>query len=117
MNILSFSLKIEEEHYVPYPFAKKILQEIISSGNSSAILQRTFEYLNTFSKCNDTEAEAVMEELKDIIPREDIRAIIASLCPTTIEEIRSILVLDSGKTYTTEQIQKIIEIVKSHIGS
>jgi len=117
VNILSFSLKIEEEHYVPYSFAKKILQELISSGNSSTILQRTFEYLNTFSKCNEDEAEAIMEELKDIIPREDVRAIIASLCPTTIEEVRSILVLDSGKTYTTEQIQKIIEVVKSHMES
>ena len=114
---LAFSLKIEEEHYVPYPFAKKLIQQIISSGNSSDILQRTFEYLNTFSKCDDTEAEAVMEELKDIVPREDVRAIIASLCPTTIEEVRSILVLDSGKTYTTEQIQKIIEIIKSHLRS
>ena len=117
MSILAFSLKIEEERYVPYPFAKKILQQIVSSGNSSAVIQRTFEYLNTFSKCDDSEAEAVMEELKEIIPREDVRAIIASLCPTTIEEVRSILVLDSGKTYTTEQIQKVIEIVKSHLKS
>ena len=114
---MAFSLRIEEEHYVPYPFAKKVLQQLISSGNSSAILQRTFEYLNTFSKCNDSEAEAVMEELKNIVAREDVRAIIASLCPTTIEEVRTILVLDSGKTYTTEQIQKIIEVVKSHLKS
>ncbi|BFH73519.1 DNA-directed RNA polymerase subunit F [Sulfurisphaera javensis] len=114
---MSFSLKVEEEHYVPYSYAKKILQDVISSGSSSNILQRTFEYLNTVSKCDSDVSLKIMEELKDIIPREDIRAIIASICPTTIEEVRSILVLDSGKTYTTDQIQKIISIVKSHMES
>lgn len=114
---MSFSLKIEEEHFIPYSVAKKILQELISSGNSSNILQRTFEYLNNFSKCNDNEALAIMEELKDIIQKEEVRSIIASLCPTTVEEVRSILVLDSGKIYSTEIIQKIIQIIKSHMES
>nr|WP_010978431.1 DNA-directed RNA polymerase subunit F [Sulfurisphaera tokodaii] len=117
MKILSFSLKIEEEHYVPYSFAKKILQDLISNGTSSTILQRTFEYLNSVAKCSSEDALKIMDELKEIIQREDVRAVIASICPTTIEEVRSILVLDSGKTYTTEQIQKIINIVKSHMES
>lgn len=114
---MSFSLKVEDEHYVPYSYAKKLLQDLISSGSSSTILQRTFEYLNSVTKCDSENSLKIMEELKDIIQREDVRAIIASICPTSIEEVRSILILDSGKTYTTEQIQKIIDIVKSHMES
>jgi DNA-directed RNA polymerase subunit F len=114
---LSYSLKIEEEHFIPYSVAKKYLQEIISNGISSNLLQRTFDYLNSVSKCSPDDAIKIMEELKDIIKREDIRAIIASLCPLTIEEVRSILVLDTSTTYPTEVVQKIIEVVKKYMES
>ncbi|WP_258712504.1 DNA-directed RNA polymerase subunit F [Stygiolobus caldivivus] len=106
-----------EEHYIPYSVAKKYLQEIISNGNSSNLLQRTFDYLNSVSKCGDSGAEQIMEELKDIVKKEELRAMIASLCPQSIDEVRTILATDTSTTYTTEQVQKIIEIVKNHMES
>lgn len=114
---MSYSVKVIEEHYIPYSVAKKYLQEVINNGFSSSLLQRTFEYLNAVSKCDDKGAEEIMEELKEIVKKEEIRAMIASLCPQTIDEVRVILATDTSTTYTTEQVQKIVEIVKKHMES
>jgi len=114
---LSYSIRVIEEHYIPYSVAKKYLQDLISNGNSSNLLQRTFDYLNSISKCDSKGAEQIMEELKEIVKKEELRAMIASLCPLTIDEVRIILATDTSTTYTTEQVQKIIEIVKNHMES
>jgi DNA-directed RNA polymerase, subunit F (EC 2.7.7.6) len=114
---LSYSIRVIEEHHIPYSVAKKYLQDLISNGNSSNLLQRTFDYLNSISKCDSKGAEQIMEELKEIVKKEELRAMIASLCPQTIDEVRIILATDTSTTYTTEQVQKIIEIVKNHMES
>lgn len=114
---MSYSIRVIEEHYIPYSVAKKYLQDLISNGNSSNLLQRTFDYLNSISKCDSKGAEQIMEELKEIVKKEELRAMIASLCPQTVDEVRIILATDTSTTYTTEQVQKIIEIVKNHMES
>ncbi|MEM0188303.1 MAG: DNA-directed RNA polymerase subunit F [Saccharolobus sp.] len=111
------SVFIIEEHYVPYSVAKKLLGEVIKSGISSNLLQKTFDYLNSVEKCDADSAQKLVVELGSIIDREDVRAILASICPTTIDEVRSILVIDSSKSYTSEEVQKIIEIIKKYIKS
>ncbi|MDT7860860.1 MAG: DNA-directed RNA polymerase subunit F [Saccharolobus sp.] len=111
------SVYIIEEHYIPYPVAKKLLGEVIKSGVSSNLLQKTFDYLNENEKCDAESAQKLMEELKSIVSREDVRAVLASICPLTVDEIRSILVMDSGHTYTSEDIQKIIDLIKKYVKS
>ncbi|AWR97259.1 DNA-directed RNA polymerase subunit F [Acidianus sulfidivorans JP7] len=108
------SVTIEEEHYIPYSVAKKYILEMIKNGETSSVVQRTYEYLNLVSKCSDSDAIDVLNELKDIINREDIRVIIASICPETSDDVRAILQMDS-KNYTDDDVNKILEVVKKHL--
>ncbi|WP_371810386.1 RNA polymerase Rpb4 family protein [Acidianus sp. RZ1] len=104
---------IEEERYIPYALAKKYIDELIKNGQSSAILQRTFDYLNLISKCNEEGTEKIMDELKEIIQREDIRVVISSICPMSTDEVRAILSTDS-KTYSQDDIDKVLDIVRKY---
>ncbi len=111
------SIYVVEEHYIPYSVAKKLLSDVIKSGVSSNLLQKTFDYLNDVEKCSAEDAEKLMEDLKSVVSREDIRAVIASICPITADEVRSILIMDAGKTYTSEDIQKIVDLIKKYVKS
>jgi len=108
----SSSIIILEQHYIPYSVARKLLEEVIKAGSSSALIQRTYEYLSSVEKCDASSAQKIMEELNSIEElSEESRALIASLCPSTIDELRAILVIEGGKTIHTETLQKILEIV------
>ncbi|WP_338601182.1 DNA-directed RNA polymerase subunit F [Sulfolobus tengchongensis] len=111
------SVYIVDEHYIPYSVAKKLLGEVIKSGVSSNLLQRTYDYLNSVEKCDAEVAQKIMEELSSIVNREDVRAVLASICPLTPDEVRSILIMDSNKSYSSDDIQKIIDIIKKYIKS
>jgi DNA-directed RNA polymerase subunit F len=112
------SSRVVEEHYVPYSVAKKLLSQVMeNSQDTSNLLQKTMNYLIRVDKCEAEEAEILMQELSDVVEREDIRAIISSICPISIDEMRSILAIETGKTYSTEEVEKIIELVKKHLKS
>lgn len=107
------SIQVIEEEYIPYSVAKKILGEVISSGKSSSVLQKTFEYLNSLEKCSPENAVKLMKELSSIIQKEEVRAMFSSLCPETPDEVRAISLLE-GRTLSQEEIEKIIEAVKKY---
>ncbi|BDC19300.1 DNA-directed RNA polymerase subunit F [Acidianus sp. HS-5] len=108
------SVIVEDEHYIPYSVARKYVYELIKNGNNSSILQRTYEYLNAINKCGEEDAIKLMGELSQFVEKEEIRAVIASICPSTIDEVRSILALDS-KNYSQEILEKIVELVKKYL--
>ncbi|EHP69458.1 MAG: DNA-directed RNA polymerase subunit F [Metallosphaera yellowstonensis] len=107
------SIQVIEEEFVPYSVAKKILGEVISSGISSSVLQKTFEYLNSLEKCSAENAIKLMEEISSIIQKPEVKAMISSLCPETPDEVRAISILE-GRNLTQEEVQKIIEAVKRY---
>ncbi|MCI2414585.1 MAG: RNA polymerase Rpb4 family protein [Candidatus Aramenus sp.] len=110
------SLEVVEEHFISYPEAKKCIYEIIRNGSQSAILQRVYEYLNNVEKCPAEEVESLKAELSNVVKKEEVIAMIASICPTTIDELKAILVIDKS-SYSDEDLQKIIGAVKSHLKS
>lgn len=112
------SSQILEEHYIPYSVAKKLLSQTLENmQETSNLLQRTISYLSHVEKCESEEAEILVNELSEVVDREDLRAMIASICPLSTDEVRSVLSIDTSKTYTTEQVEKIIELVKKHLKS
>ncbi|AEB96096.1 MAG: DNA-directed RNA polymerase subunit F [Metallosphaera sp.] len=106
------SFQIIEEDYVPYSVAKEILKEAIEAGSSS-ILQKTFEYLNSIEKCSSENAKQLMEELKPLVSKKEVRAMISSICPETPDELRAILVIEN-KTFSQEDIDNIVRLVKKY---
>jgi DNA-directed RNA polymerase subunit F len=105
------SIKVIEEEFVPYSIARRLLEQLIKSGVSSALIQRTHDYLVSVEKCNAEDAQKIVEELKKLnILKNETIAIIASICPTSIDELRSILVIE-GKVLPTEDLEKILNII------
>jgi DNA-directed RNA polymerase, subunit F (EC 2.7.7.6) len=100
---------------VPYAYVKERLKALIESGKSSQTIQRAFDYLNSLSKCSSEDANNVMEELKDVVENEDVRVVLSSVCPTTADEVRTILTMDTGKTYSPEDVDKIVQIISKYI--
>ncbi|BBD71805.1 DNA-directed RNA polymerase subunit F [Sulfodiicoccus acidiphilus] len=96
--------------------AGKILGEVVKSGQTSTILQRTYEYLNSVSKCSAEDASKIVEELDGLLSKEETKVMIASICPKTHEELRTLLTLE-GKTYTTEELDRVLEIVRKYVKS
>ena len=109
------SYRIEEIRQLPYGYVKDKIRQLIDSGNSSQTIQRVFDYLNEVSKCSGDDAMKVMEELSALVVREDVRAVVSSICPRTPDEVRSVLAMDPSKTYSTEEVEKIIEIISKYI--
>ncbi|AWR99437.1 DNA-directed RNA polymerase subunit F [Metallosphaera hakonensis] len=107
------SIQILEEEPIPYSIAKEILKEAIDKGSSSSIIQKTFEYLNSVEKCSPDNARKLMEELRDLVSKKEVRAMISSICPETLDEVRAILVLE-GRTFSQEELEKIIELIKRY---
>ncbi|MEM0373811.1 MAG: RNA polymerase Rpb4 family protein [Sulfolobaceae archaeon] len=112
----SSSIIILEEHYIPYSVARKLLEDVIKSGTSSALIQRTYDYLSSIEKCDFLTAQKIMEELSSINElSEESRALIASLCPSSIDELRAILVIEGNKFIPTEVLEKILAIINKHV--
>jgi DNA-directed RNA polymerase subunit F len=109
------SYRVVELSSVPYAYVKERLKALIESGNSSQTIQRAFDYLNALSKCSSEDANNVMEELKDVVGSEDVRVVLSSVCPTTPDEVRTILAMDTGKTYSPEDVDKIVQIISKYI--
>ncbi|AWR94428.1 RNA polymerase Rpb4 family protein [Acidianus brierleyi] len=110
------SESIIDEHYISYSEAKKYIYEIIKSGLQSPMIQRVYEYLNNVEKCSNEDVSSLLDEIKPIIEKEEVLAMIASICPTTIDELRAILVIDN-KTYSNDDLEKVIESIKKHLKS
>jgi DNA-directed RNA polymerase subunit F len=110
------SESVIEEHYIPYSKAKKYIYELIKSGSQSPMIQRVYEYLNSVEKCSDEDVNSLLDEIKTIIEKEEALAMIASICPTTIDELKAILVIDN-KTYSNDDLEKVIESIKKHLKS
>lgn len=113
--MITMSYRVVEAKPLPYSYVKEKLRELIDSGNSSQAIQRVFDYLNEVSKCSGEDAMKVMDELSSLLPKEEVRAVLSSICPKTPDEVRSILAMDTSKTYSTDDVNKIIEIISKYL--
>jgi len=109
---LSFEIKGSRE--ISIPEVKRILEKRMDEGDVSDVVIRTYEYVRRFTKCN----EEKIEELRDFLEKKGFNektiAIVLSICPTTIEELRSLLVFED-KTYDKDVLNEIVETIKKYI--
>lgn len=112
MYVLSFEIKSSRE--VSIPEVKRILEKRIDEGDVSDVVIRTYEYVKKFTKCDEEKIEELRDFLEEKGFNEKTTAMILSICPTTIEELRSLLVFED-KTYDTNVLNEIIETIKKYI--
>lgn len=109
---MSFEIKGSRE--VSIPEVKRILEKRMDEGDVSDVVIRTYEYVRKFTKCDEEKIEELRGFLEEKGFNERTIAMILSICPTTIEELRSLLVFED-KTYDTDVLNEIVETIKKYI--
>lgn len=109
---MSFEIKGSRE--VSIPEVKRILEKRMDEGDVSDVVIRTYEYVRRFTKCDEEKIEELRSFLEERGFNEKTIAMVLSICPTTIEELRSLLVFED-KTYDTDVLNEIVETIKKHI--
>ncbi|WFO75900.1 DNA-directed RNA polymerase subunit F [Desulfurococcaceae archaeon MEX13E-LK6-19] len=117
---MSSELDIEviEEKHVSNPVAKKLLEKIIKrieekEGTIPLLLHKTMEYLRQYSKMDADKAEALERELSAFELKPETIVMFVNICPETLDEARTLLVLEE-RTIDTEELNKILEVVKKY---
>ncbi len=110
---MSFEIKNTKE--APIPLVKKILaKRLEEDGEAPEVIMRTLNYAEKFTKCDENRIEELLAKLVELGFNEITASMIASICPTTIEELRVLLVFES-KTWEKEELEKVLELLKNYI--
>ncbi len=115
---LELDVEIVEEKHVSNPIAKDLLERFIkrleaTSGTTTMLIHRTMEYLNKFSKLDASDAKALDRELQAFSLKPETRVMIVNICPSTLDELRTLLVLEE-RTIDTEEAERILDIVNKY---
>lgn len=111
-------IEILSTRHVSNPEALEILKKYYEElfkreGSVSPIVSKTLEYLEKFSKIDAEKARELIKSLEEHGLKEETRVNIANICPDTVDELRSILMIESKeKTFDPEIIETILEVVK-----
>ncbi len=110
---MSFEIKSTKE--APIPLVKKILvRRLEEDSEAPEVIIRTLNYAEKFTKCDENRVEELLEKLVELGFNEITASMIVSICPTTIEELRVLLVFES-KTWEKEELEKVLELLKNYI--
>ncbi len=110
---MSFEIKNTRE--APIPLVKKILSKRLEEdGEAPEVIIRTLNYAEKFTKCDENRIEELLSKLREFGFSEITSSMIASICPTTIEELRVLLIFES-KTWEKEELEKVLEILKEYL--
>lgn len=111
-------VEVVEEKHIPNPIAKKLLERVIKiieeeEGSIPLLLHKTIEYLRQFSKMDPEKAEALERELSAFELKPETKIMFINICPETLDEARTLLVLEE-RTIDTEELNKILDVVKKY---
>lgn len=109
---MSFEIKSSRE--LSLPEVKRILEKRINNGEVSDVVLRTHDYVRKFTKCSEDTIDELRRFLEEKGFNEKTIAMILSICPTTIDELRTLLVFED-KTYDTDTLNEVIEEIKKHL--
>ncbi len=111
---MAFEIKSSED--VSVPEVKQILEKRLSEGEVSDVVIRTYEYVRKFTKCSEEGVNELKKFLKEKGFNDKTIAMILSICPTTVEELRTLLVFED-KSYDTSVLEEVVNEVKKYLVS
>jgi DNA-directed RNA polymerase subunit F len=111
-------IKAEKVILITNSEALKILEEYHkhekeTTGTVSLLVQRVLDYLRKFSKIPPEKVEELREKLVSMGLKEESIIMIMNVCPGTIDELRTLLVLEE-KVLESEQLEKIVNLLKEY---
>lgn len=104
--------KIVEEKEITIAEAKKILK---GEGELDPFQQRSFDYVNKFSKIRASKAEKLVKKLGeqfDVAKGDAIQ--IANCMPSTVEELRVFFVASKKKIIMTSKLEEILKLLDKY---
>lgn len=112
------SIKVEKVALISNSEALKILKEHYerereTTGTTSLLVQRVLEYLHKFSKIPPEKVEELRKNLVAMGLKDGSIVMIMNICPTTTDELRTLLVLED-KVFETEQLDKMLSLLKEY---
>ncbi len=110
--------EVLEEKHISNPVARKLLERVIKyiesqEGSIPILLHKTIEYLRQFSKLDPEKVEALEKELQSFNLKPETIVMIVNICPTTLDELRILLVTEE-RTIDTEEANRILDTVKKY---
>ncbi|RLG81055.1 MAG: DNA-directed RNA polymerase subunit F [Thermoprotei archaeon] len=111
-------LEVIEERALSNAEAYKILRKIVDKiaekeGAAPLLLVKTLEYLKKTTKIDPDSAEALRELLSKYKLREESIIMIMNICPTTVDELRTLLELEE-RVIETETAREIVETIRQY---
>ncbi len=109
-------MKVLSRRYVPIPVAKRILDEVLPYVQENPLVQRTYEYLMRFAKCDAEAAERAVRRLIEELGLSELTAVnLVNIVPESVHEARAILEVE-GRVVEPEKVEKAVSIVKQECG-
>ncbi len=106
-------MNIIKEEFIPDAKAKEILENIAKERELKYEQKNSLDILRKFVKIDGKTAEKIMEQLSSIEKlREKQRVAIVNFLPKDNDELRAVLHKEYA-SFSKEEIEKILEIVKS----
>jgi len=110
--------EILEEKHIPNPIAKELLEKVvrvleISGYTPTMLIHKTLDYLRKYSKMSSDRANALDKELQAFNLKPETRVMIINICPETLDELRTLLVLEE-RIIETEEAEKILDIARKY---
>ncbi len=103
--------KIVEEKEITIAEAKRVLEE---EGELNPFQQRTFDYLNKFSKIEASKAEELVKKLEQLeIDRVDAIQIV-NCVPSTVEELRVFFAASKKKVIRASKLEEILKLLDKY---
>lgn len=106
-------IKALKEKNITLIEVKKILEEKSKKEELTIMEQTTLEYVRKFSKLEYEEAVKLMEELRKFGISEFGAIQIVNILPTTVEELRTILMKEETEL-TPEALKEIVKLIKGY---
>ena len=105
-------LKIRE---IPLSTAKDLLESRQKRAPLESYQQAALYHATKFSKIPSEKAEKLVDELTSTFKISRVSAIqIANIMPLTIQELRTLLAKE-GKVFLTEDLEKMLEVIKNYV--
>jgi DNA-directed RNA polymerase subunit F len=105
-------LKLEE---IPLSKVRDLLELRQKRGPLESYQMAALSHASKFSKIPSEKAEGLVKALIDKFKISRATAVqVASVLPTSIEELRTLLVKE-GKVFLTEDLEKILELIRTYL--
>jgi len=105
-------LKLEE---IPLPKVRDLLELRQKRGPLDSYQMASLSHASKLSKIPSEKAEKLVKDLIDKFKLSKVAAAqIVNILPTSIEELR-ILLVKEGKVFLTEDLEKILELIRAYL--